>query len=118
MAKKYISHRISHEGSVAQLLLKHGFLTIGFSGGLNIYEAALSGNWEAYNAACDTVYLDKEWWVGNAKRNQPWRFLTLSVGDIVLVPLSSGEFSICEVSGKAKKYPTLTFQSLGLKKGS
>jgi hypothetical protein len=76
MDKKYILHRISHEYSVSQKLLKNGYLSIGFSDGMDIYETALTRDWEVYDAACNNVYHGEDWWT-YTKRKQPWRFLTL-----------------------------------------
>jgi len=114
MEKKYVLHRISHEYSVAQKLLKHGYLSIGFSQGLCLFESARKNDRKQYDLDCKKIYKGQAWWEKTAiKRNQPWRFLTLSIGDIVVVPLPYGKFSICEVDREPMKITDLDLSELG-----
>jgi len=109
-------HRISHWYNVARKLFDHGYLSIGFSDAQELFEPALSGDEEKYNDACNKVYVGQSWWTG-VKRKQPWRFLTMSVGDIVVIPLPYGEFSICKVTGKPMKISDFDLSVLGADKG-
>jgi len=113
MAKKYIMHRVSHEYEVSHKLMKNGYLSIGFNNGQDIYDAAIAGDWEKYNDACNAVYVGEEWWASTVKRSQPFRFLSLSVGDVVVVPLWYGLFSIFEVIDKPIKIADFDLSILG-----
>ncbi len=112
MSKKYFLHRISHEWNVAQELLENDYLSIGFcrASRSGAFEAFADGDEEKFNSAFDYAYHDREW--GAYKRNQLWRFLNMSVGDIVVIPLPHGEFSICEVIGAAIKVSDLDLSTL------
>jgi len=93
-----------------------GWLSIGFSYGQDVYDAALTKEPSTYDNACNGVYIGAEWWRG-LKRNQLYRFLTLSIGDIVVVPLWYGLFSICEVIGKLLKIVDFDLTLLGSDRG-
>lgn len=117
MTKNYLLHRISHEYGVSQNLLKHGYLSIGFSEAQALLESAIGRDWDRFNAICATLYPDGNWWhKGNLKRNQLWRFLKRSIGDIVVVPLWYGQFSICEVVGSPLKISDFDLSVLGADK--
>jgi len=113
MAKKYIMHRVSYESDVSFKLLEHGYLSIGFSDGQDVYEAALTGDWDIYIAACNNEYVDQEWWNSTVKRAQPFRFLNMSIGDIIVVPLWYGLFSIYEVANEPLRISDFDLSLLG-----
>ena len=46
---------------------------------------------------------DQKWWDSTVKRTQPYRVLNISIGDIIVVPLWHGFFSIFEVTDKLLK---------------
>jgi len=112
-------HRIGHDYNVAKKLLDKGYLSTGFSGeGLKLFEAAVARDKEKYYVICDEIYMGQEWWAGKkVKHRQPYRFLTLNVGDIVVTPLWNGKFSILEVLGAPEKIIDFDISVLGAGNG-
>jgi hypothetical protein len=109
-------HRIAHEPDVAQKLLEQCWLSVGFGEAVEYYESLVAAEeWNDFNTVCTTIY-DKRirakticasWWESEIKRKQLRRFLMLAIGDIVVVPLSNGNFSIFEVDGEPKPVSVL-----------
>ena len=117
MTKKYIMQRISHETNVSHRLFNIGYISIGFNKANDVFEAAITGDWRKYDTACNSVYVGENWWNSTLKRNQLFRFLTLSVGDIIVIPLWNRLFSICEVIGKPISISDFDLSILGDNKG-
>ena len=96
---KYWLHRISHEWDVSYSLLADGYLTIGWASLTNTNIIASMG------AKVDTAYYEQimaeQGLQGNRSRWALWYFFSFSVGDIVVVPMYNGEFSIYRVTEKA-----------------
>lgn len=87
----YYMHRISHEWEVAYALLDMGYLSIGWRcvSKSNILGAIHKSECE-FNEFCkNSIELN-----GNRSRWNLWHFCNLKKGDIVVVPLFDGEFSI------------------------
>lgn len=100
--KTYWLHRISHEWNTAQHLFGKGYLSIGFSDmipvfeGMNLWKMTVPEFENIVNTKCADSC---KWMVGFRPRYSLQRFWQFSLGDIVIVPLPWGCFSICEVTG-------------------
>jgi hypothetical protein len=92
----YWIHRISHIAELSYPLLDKGYLTIGFSDftGDEIIEKVKSNDWGYFNRK-----FQENWGSVPRIRHSLWIFLSMSKGDIVIVP-SWGTFFICEVEGE------------------
>lgn len=102
---KYWLHRISHEWDVSSWLLARGYLSIGWS--------ALSATDIAENVhghddiQAFEAYMTNAGENGNRSRWNLWYFCNFKMGDIVLVPLYGGLFSIYKVTGDAMSVRTM-----------
>lgn len=92
----YWLHRISHHAEVSYPLLDKGFLTIGFSGLISdeIIDKVKLGDWDFFNGEFLRL-----WESLPRLRFNLWNFLSMSQGDIVIVP-SWGTFHVCEIVGE------------------
>ena len=103
---KYWLHRISHEWDVSYKLLSEGYLTIGWSSLTQTDIISSMGD------KVDTEYFEKimseQGLQGYRSRWSLWYFFSFSVGDIVVVPMYSGEFSIYRVEEKAIRITALS----------
>lgn len=99
MAGKYYLHRISHESNASYSLLDKGYLTLGWSLFKEkvILEAARDGDEQRFNSIAKEYSEDH-----NRSRWCMWYFGKMDIGDIVVVPLYGGKFSVCEVTDIAK----------------
>ena len=97
MEKKYWLHRISHYKEVSYKLFEKGYLSLGWSdySNLGILDIARKNTDEFEN---NVLQKDKK----NRSRWNMWYFARFRVGDIIIVPLSNGEFNVCEVLDLAK----------------
>lgn len=107
MSKKYYLHRISYEGNASYTLLKEGYLTLGWSifSDSGILDAARKEGYPDFD-----VITEKLGESHNRSRWSMWYFAQMNVGDIVVVPLYAGMFSVYEVCGMAK--PIADLESL------
>lgn len=99
MAGKYFLHRISHEGNVSYSLIKKGYLTLGWSvfSDTEIIKAAREEGYPNFDVIAEKYKANK-----NRSRWSMWYFAQMSEGDIVVVPLYSGLFSVYKVCDIAK----------------
>ena len=99
MEKKYYLHRISHESDTSYYLLKKGILTLGWEkfADSEILDAAREEGYPRFD-----VITGKLGESHNRSRWNIWYFAQMQVGDIVVVPLYSGEFSIFKIDEIAK----------------
>ena len=98
MSKKYWLHRISHNWAVSYVLFEKGYLSLGWSAfsKTNILDAARKSDNE-FEKVYNETRTDK-----NRSRWNMWYLAQFSVGDIVVVPLNNGLFSVCRVTETAK----------------
>ena len=98
---KYWLHRVSHEWDVSYKLLNEGYLTIGWAmlAGSNI----LSCMGERVDTELFESIMKEHGLQSERSRWSLWYFFSFNPGDIVLVPLYSGEFSLYRVVEKAIK---------------
>ena len=100
MAGRYFLHRISHEGNVSYSLMGKGILTLGWSkfSETDILNAARGK--EGY-PSFDVI--TKELGENhNRSRWSMWYFAQMKKGDIIVVPLYGGVFSVFEVEEEAE----------------
>ena len=104
MARKYYLHRISHEGNVSYSLLEKGYLSLGWSifSDTNILEAARQDGYPDFD-----VITEEKGENHNRSRWSMWYFAQMDIGDIIVVPLHSGVFSVYEVCNRAKTIEAL-----------
>lgn len=112
--KKYWLHRISHEWDVSYKLLSQGYLSIGWVNLANsgIVEAVQNGaSTEEFEKIMSTRYdLGRSRW-------SLWRFCSFKRDDYVVVPLFSGEFSICQITGDPRPISALSNAEIVLDTG-
>ncbi len=99
MANKYFLHRISHEGEVAYVLLKQGYLTLGWQpfADTDILGAAREEGYPRFDvitAEHNANHYRGRWGM--------WYFAQMDAGDIVVVPMYGGLFSVYAVVERAK----------------
>lgn len=102
---KFWLHRISHEWDVSYKLLEAGYLTIGWSvlTGTDIIRSMSDRvDTELFEAIMKENGLQSE-----RSRWSLWYFFSFNPGDVVLVPLYSGEFSLFRVVEKAVRISDL-----------
>ena len=113
---KYWLHRVSYEGDVAIRLLVGGYLSIGWSW------FADSGIESVVNPNSDAQKFEAIMREHNEESRSRWglfRFLQFNKGDIVVVPLFDGKFSIYRVVGKPMPVSKMTdFAELEMEDGS
>lgn len=104
MEKKYYLHRISHEGNASYSLLGKGYLSLGWSlfSDTAILAAARKEGYPDFD-----VITEKKGENHNRSRWSMWYFAQMDIGDIVVVPLYSGVFSVYEVCDRAKNISEL-----------
>ena len=96
---RYWLHRISHEWDVSYKLLDDGFLTIGWSSLINTDIIECIGD-PIDTELFESIMKNKGY--GDCRtRWGLWYFFSFKVGDIVVVPLSDGKFSIFRVKQRA-----------------
>ena len=114
---KYWLHRISHEWDVSYKLLSEGYLTIGWSNLTLTDIIASMGN--TVDTPLFEKVMEEQGYHSSRSRWNLWYFFSFSAGDIVVVPLFSGEFSIYKIIGKAIRITDLPgFDSLESDNGS
>lgn len=104
--KKYYLHRISHEGNVSYALMDKGYLTLGWSelSDTSILDASREPGYPNF----DTIFTSRN----NEKKRSRWNiwyFAQIKEGDIIVVPLYEGKFSVFEAVDVAKSIRELQF---------
>jgi hypothetical protein len=97
METQYWLHRISYEWDVSSRLLNHGYLSIGW-GDLarkDIPKTVKEDDKTTFDSAMREAF-------GELRRGRSglWNFCKFAPGDIVVVPLFEGKFSIYKVTGE------------------
>ena len=104
MDKRYFYHRISYESNVSYALLERGYLTLGWSkfADTTILDVAREQQKTEFNriAADYDEYHNKARW-------SVWHFAQMKAGDVILVPLYGGMFSIYRVCEEAQPISVL-----------
>lgn len=93
-------HRISHESKISYPLLEMNYLSIGWSTHANKTDIAKAMLYNANEKEFQRYMAMTE--DGSEKlrsRRSLWNFLQFRIGDIIVVPLYGGKFSIVEVAG-------------------
>lgn len=96
-AMNYWIHRISHEWEVSYKLLEQGYLSIGWSAmaGSGVEQRVFPGA----DSAPFEAALQAEGFALSRSRWSLWNFCCFRPGDIVVVPLMNGVFSIYQIDG-------------------
>ena len=104
MEKQYYLHRISHEANVSYTLMRNGYLTLGWGGfsETDILDTVRNDDRNEF----DKLFTDKGFKLSKS-RWAMWIFGKMNVGDLVVVPLYDGLFSIFEVEEQAQSIQTL-----------
>ena len=101
MEKKYLLHRISHEWAVSYYLYEKGYLSLGWSAFTEtdiLNDARKDDNYQAFENTYHHYRPNEK----KRSRWDMWYLAQFNVGDIIVVPLFGGKFSICEVAEIAK----------------
>ena len=104
MEKRYYLHRISHENETSYSLLEKGFLTLGWEifTDSGILDAAREDGYPQFGIIAGKYGEDR-----NRSRWNIWYFARMYIGDIVVVPLYGGLFSVYEVRELAEPITAL-----------
>ena len=104
MEKRYFLHRISHEGNVSYSLIDEGYLTLGWSlfADSDILDAAREEGYGRFNPIAESFGVGQ-----NRSRWSMWYFAQMRAGDIVVVPLYGGNFSVFQVLEAAQSISNL-----------
>ncbi|NLJ64138.1 MAG: restriction endonuclease [Christensenellaceae bacterium] len=94
MSKKYWLHRISNEWDVSYKLLDDGYLSVGWS------VLASSGIEKVTSETERSIIMSNEGFKTKTEQRGLDIFLQFNQGDIVVVPLFDGKFSIYEIVGE------------------
>lgn len=103
----YWLHRISHEWDVSKVLFDQGYLTIGWSDLVesDVLKLARKGEKEF-----DDLMKIKD--IAYRSRWSLYRFFEMQPGDVVVVPLYSGEFAIVDVVQEAQTISSLKINTI------
>lgn len=102
MCKKYWLHRISHERKVSYPLFEKGYLSLGWSAFSDTKILESVRNDDTANEFENIYRLKRSEEKASRARWNMWYFAKFNVGDIVIVPLFDGKFSVCKVEEQAK----------------
>ena len=104
MEKQYYLHRISHEANVSYTLMGNGYLTLGWGGfsETDILDTVRNDDRNEF----DKLFTDKGFKLSKSRWSM-WIFGKMNVGDLVVVPLYDGLFSIFEVEEQAQSIQML-----------
>lgn len=93
MRRKYYLHRISHESNVSYSLLDKGYLSLGWRrfADTDIIQAVRDNDKNRFNEIAREFNEER-----NRSRMCIWHFSKINVGDLIVVPLYGGKFSIYE----------------------
>lgn len=98
MSKEYWLHRISRESEVSYTLLDKGYLTLGWSDfAFSSPDIINAKDVKEFEKAYESLNIEK-----CRARWDMWKFAHFNCGDIVVVPLNCGLFSVCRILEKAK----------------
>lgn len=104
MEKQYYLHRISHEANVSYTLMRNGYLTLGWGefSETDILDTVRNDDRNEF----DKLFTDKGFKLSKSRWSM-WIFGKMNVGDLVVVPLYDGLFSVFEVEEQAQSIQTL-----------
>lgn len=106
--KNYWLHRISHEWEISYPLLEKGYLSYGWNDFSNtdLLEKTKTEGWSYFE-----TFMSKNN-ITARSRYSLWRFFNFKKGDIIVVPLFSGNFCICEVIDETIEIQKIPFDKI------